>query len=279
MAENEDVARSRSPHRSSGEGGTEVTATPSAAVDSATAEAVPVVAKQPEVPAHWLAPPAGAAAEPAEKKPWSGKGKNGKGKKNAIGAGEARTDGGKDSGPVTATALLAMAVALDNRNGEAVPEPAQISQRLRQAAVRLGSLEKTVAELGQTMQAVHVLTGRSLDGLGVADKTDGSPPLMEEEFATKSYLHKKGDEELQEQHRAVAQARPVQVSGGSTGGSVDTPAKTKEEMDQARRARLERLEAQQAERRKQMEDADKRSKAREAMFASGVGPSKQLGQL
>jgi len=278
MAENEDAARSRSPHRSSGKGGTEVTATPAATVDSAAAEAAPTAAKQPEVPAHWLAPPAGDVAEPAEKTPCSGKGKNGKGKRSATGAGEARTDGGKDSGPVTAAALLAIAVALDNRNEEAVPEPAQISKLLRQAAVRLGTLEKTVAELGQTMQAVHALTGRSLDGLGV-DKADGSAPLMEEEFATKSYLHKKGDEELQEQHRAAAQVRPVQVSGGSTGGSLDAPAKTKEEMDQARRARLERLEAQQAERRKQLEDADKRSKAREALFASGVGPSKQLGQL
>mmetsp|Transcript_126751 Transcript_126751/g.247021 ORF Transcript_126751/g.247021 Transcript_126751/m.247021 type:complete len:279 (-) Transcript_126751:26-862(-) len=278
MADIEDCARSRSPHRSSGEGSTEVTAAPAAAVNSATAEPAPDASKTPEVPAHWLAPPTGAPAEPAEKKPWSGKGKNGKGKRGATGAGEAKTDVGKDSGPVTATALLAMAVALDNRDEEAAPEPAQISRLLRQAAVRLGSLEKTVAELGQTMQAVHVLTGRSLNGLGVSDKVDGSTSLMEEECATKSYLHKRGDDELQEQHRSAAQVRPVQVSGGSTGGS-DTSAKTKEEMDQARKARLERLEAQQAERRKQIEDADKRSKARDAMFASGVGPAKQLGQL
>jgi len=272
MAESEDVARSRSPHRSSGEGGTEVTATPPPAVDSAAAEAAPTAAKQAEVPAHWLAPPAGAPAEQAEKRPWSGKGKNGKGKRNATAAGE-------DGGPVTAAALLSMAATLDNGNEEAVPERAQISQLLRQAAVRLGTLEKTVAELGQTMQAVHSLTGRSLNGLGVTDSADGSTPQTEEEFATKSYLHKRGDEELQEQHRTAAQVRPVQVSGGSTGGSLDASARTKEEMDQARRARLERLEAQQAERRKQIDDADKRSKAREALFTSGVGPSKQLGQL
>merc|ERR1712048_1540618 len=116
------------------------------------------------------------------------------------------------------------------------------------------------------LQTVHTLTGRTLEGGGgspvsLVSQVPETIFVQAQEEETKSFLVKKGDEELQEAFRAANEKRPTHVSGGSSGGALASSAKTKDEMDQARMARLERLEAQQSEKKKEMDDATKKSKA------------------
>jgi len=257
---------------------------PRGAESPAAAEAPGQRAAAPQVPAHWLAPAAAAsngkdgeaAAEAAPAPPRKGKG--GKGKKG-LGKGDAAADAQEAGDTATATSLLAMASRVESGDAEQRPDPAQLAQLLRRAAARVASLEKAVGNLGQTLQTVHALSGRVLDGCGGAQAQvpeSAEPP----EEAPKSYLIKKGDEDVQEQYRALQQARPSQTGGSVGGGALATSAKSKDEMDQARMARLERLEAQQAERKKQLEGADKKSKAHDAMFNTGlVNAPKVLGRL
>merc|ERR1712038_1811986 len=106
-----------------------------------------------------------------------------------------------------------------------------------------------MGEFAQTLSAVNALTSRALEGAGVSDVADSSGQAQE---VTRSYLVKRGDEDVQDQYRATSQVRPSHGTGiSTTGGALTASAKTKDEMDQARRARLEKLEAEQAQRKKQ----------------------------
>jgi len=210
-----------------------------------------------------------------------GRGKGCKGKKGS-GTGDSGGCGRENSGAASVTSLLTLASRAESANTEAHPSAAQLAHALRQAAARIGSLERALGDLGQTMQAISALSSRSLEGLGgTQDGAAAEAAASGDAEATRSFLVKKGDEDVQEQYRALAQARPTLASGVSAaGGTLNAEAKTKDEMDQARRARLEKLEAMQAERKKQLEDADKRSKAHDALFSSSlVGPARPLGKI
>merc|ERR1712113_1265079 len=88
------------------------------------------------------------------------------------------------------------------------------------------------------------------------------------ESGQSSFMVKKADKDLQEVHEK-AKARPaVSGSGITGGGSVGgtAAAKTKDEIDAARKARLDRLEAAQNLKRKENEEAERKKKAQDALF-------------
>mmetsp|Transcript_29287 Transcript_29287/g.66142 ORF Transcript_29287/g.66142 Transcript_29287/m.66142 type:complete len:278 (+) Transcript_29287:77-910(+) len=275
MSASEPRPRSRSPRGSAAE------------TEENGAEA-PATAPASQVPAHWLAaaaptPIEAAAGEStaasANGRERSAKGKGKKGKAGGNPAAMFSSSEDKETGEaptVSAAELLAMAGRLEagGADAEAAATPAQMAQLFRQAASRMAALEKTAGELKQVLTTVNSLTGRALVGGNVrSDFTDEI--VVQGEDSGKSYLIKKGDEEMQEAHRAAAQMRPSCTSGS---GSLSVEAKTKEEMDQARQARLERLEAQQASKKKEQEDNAAKSRAREAMFERQfVGAAKPLG--
>jgi len=272
MSASEPRPRSRSPRGSAAE------------TEENGAEA-PATAPASQVPAHWLAaaaptPIEAAAGEStaasANGRERSAKGKGKKGKAGGKGSSEEKED--REAATVSAAELLAMAGRLEagGADAEAAATPAQMAQLFRQAASRMAALEKMAGELKQVLTTVNSLTGRALVGGNVrSDFTDEI--VVQGEDSGKSYLIKKGDEEMQEAHRAAAQMRPSCTTGS---GSLSVEAKTKAEMDQARQARLERLEAQQATKKKEQEDAAAKSRAKEAMFERPfVGAAKPLGKF
>jgi outer membrane biosynthesis protein TonB len=194
-----------------------------------------------------------------------------------------------EDGPPSAT-ILELARRLETGQGDA--HPGEVVAALRRAAARVEALEGNLSEFGRALQLTHMLSGQVLQGFGglSGDASQARSPVGgggREEEAPKSFLVKKGDAELQEQHRLAAAMRPSgltrQTSGGSSnGGALSTASTpmTKDEMDKARKARLEMLEAQQAEKKREMEEGESKSRAREAMFNPiQPGPSKPLGKF
>lgn len=185
----------------------------------------------------------------------------------------------------SAAALIALADRLA-AGGEAPPH-SKIAESLRGGASRMLRLERRVQEFGQALLMVNQLSAASLRGGGFSESGG------DHQESERSYLHKKGDADLQEAHRAAAvvhrQNSGGTVGGGSQtsggvvgGGSLNSASKpmTKEEMDKARRERLDRLEAQQAKKKQELAAADEKTKSREALFNRPlVGPQKSLGKF
>lgn len=250
-----------------------------------------------QVPAHWLKPatvapaavegpdcvegergggvPAVEGGAPGTKAKGSGKASGKKGGKSAGAPGTSQPA----EEQVTTSDLLAMAQRLES---EMDAPPEQLPQLLRRAAARIGTLEKTIGEFTQTLRAAHTLTGQALQSIELGIPCDAGQLFTSYEHvmdgdASKSYLIKRGDEDLQEAHRATVQPRPVS-SSGAAGGALSAQARTKEEMDQARLARLERLEAQQADKAREREEAATKARARDKLFEKPfVG--KTIGQF
>lgn len=194
-----------------------------------------------------------------------------------------------EQGAPSAT-LLELAERVDAGLGDA--HPGELAAVLRRTAGRVKALEGGLGEMGHMMEMLHMLSGRALQAFGGNDDGSGVPRAQgaqqREEEAPRSFLVKKGDADIHEQHRLAASQRPShlvrQTSGGSSASGCTLASgaapMSKEEMDKARRARLERLEAQQAEKKKEQEEADLKAKSREAMYNSfSVGPAKPLGKF
>merc|ERR1712014_33443 len=104
----------------------------------------------------------------------------------------------------------------------------------------MGTLEKAIGELGQTLRTVSTLSAQTLAMTGQLGG-DGGEPInvaaegLAESDSTKSYMIKKGDEDVQEAHRAATSVRPSMTTGVSGSGALSAEAKSKDEMDQARR--------------------------------------------
>jgi hypothetical protein len=178
-------------------------------------------------------------------------------------------------------ALLELAKSLEN--GTLDSHPAMLVATLKSIAARVESLEGNFAEASQALMLLNHLSARALQGLGAGGGGGlaglmGSNGSAQEEEAPRSFLVKKGDSELQELHR-----QPPVLKRGSSGGGVLSSASTpmsKEDMDKARKARLDRLEEQQASKKRELEEAEERSKSREAMFNRPfVGSAKPLGRF
>lgn len=255
-----------------------------------------------QVPAHFGRP--GAPASASSGRPTASEAggaaptRKGKGKAKGFrpGANAEILDEQRTEEAVTAVGLLAMAQRVENGGGApategsaeaATPEPVQVAKLLRQAAARIGALEKHREDLGQTLRAVNSLTGRSLAAAGLLS-TDDMPTTQivdasgDGEPRGQSYMIKKGDEDVQEAHRAAAQMRPTTTSGGTTGGggALSGQAKTREEMEQARRERLARLEQAQADKKREQDEAAAKTRARDALFQQPFASSaKPLGKL
>lgn len=194
-----------------------------------------------------------------------------------------------EQGAPSAT-LLELAERIDA--GLADAHPGELAAVLRRVAGKVKALEGGLGEMGHMMEMMHMLSGRALQAFGGSDEGGGVPRAQggqqTKEEVPRSFMVKKGDADIHEQHRLAASQRPShlvrQTSGGSpasgcTLSSGSTPM-SKEEMDKARRARLERLEAQQAEKKKEQEEADLKAKSRDAMLNSfRVGPAKPLGKF
>jgi len=243
-------------------------------------------AAKPAVPAAWLSAskPADGEAAPihSSTKP-KGKGKKGKAGFLAMTASPAEAAGAKPyedpASMVTGSDLLAMASRFEGAATSGAEELIkEVAPLLRKAATRLGSLEKSVGELSQTLSAAHSMLGRGLAAAGVVGgDLPESDVTLGASMDDKTFMVKKGDEELQAAHRAAAVVRPVSGSGAA-GGPLGS--KSKEEMEKARQARFQQLEAQQAEKRKEQDAAATKTKAREAMFEQRLGgPAKPLGKL
>jgi len=97
----------------------------------------------------------------------------------------------------------------------------------------------------------------------------------------RSFLMKRGDVEMQEAHQHAQQNKPT--SGSITGSGVLSQSSghmTKEEMDRARRAHAEKLERDQAERAKERQEAEAKSRSREALFNTPfAGANKPMGKF
>lgn len=268
MAEEPPRDRSRSPVR--GEAG--AAAAPGAGAAAAGSAAVP---------AHWLKPAAAvgdpAASAPAAAGKGGGKGKAA-GKRAALLTGTVGEDALDPQEPVTASTLLALALQLEEGKS-----PEDLAKTIKRAATRMSTLEKAVGELGQAMRAISSVSAQTLAATGLLGGS--TEPVLDLEGAGdgdgKSYMFKKGDEDLQEAHRQAAAARPSTATshGPSGGGALSAEAKSRQEMDAARQARLARLEAAQADKVKEREAADAKSRAREGLFERPfVGGSKTLGK-
>merc|ERR1719491_2048720 len=97
--------------------------------------------------------------------------------------------------------------------------------------------------------------------------------------ATQSYMLKKADADVAEAHERAKEARPSTVGSTNAGGALSGEAKTREEMDAARRERIERLEKQQADKSNQMAQAAEKNRAREALFEKPfMASAKTLGR-
>lgn len=174
----------------------------------------------------------------------------------------------------TAEGLHALARRLDNSSSSVPPE--RTAQALRTAAEKMQSLEGTVKELAQALYMTHTFSAHALNKL-VSEGGD-APTSKPAEGDGRSFMFQKGDAETQEMHANAAAKRPTMTGGVIGGGTCSSKPTSREEMEQARKARLARLEADQAQKKKEIEDANEKSKSREAMFKQNVGPAKQLGQ-
>lgn len=233
------------------------------------------------VPAHWLK-----AAAPAESEkvcvPSKGKG-GGKGKaagkRAALLAGSIGDDTLEKEEPVTACVLFALAQALDS--GFSDQSPAQLVATIRRAATRMGKLERSIGEIGHALRSVATLSSQTLAATGLlAGDVEPSqlPDVSAEADSARSFMVKQASEDVAEAHRAAQQLRPG-TGVGHEGGVLSTEAKSKEEMEAARKARLARLESQQADKAKEIGQAEAKNKAREALFnRPNVGAAKPLGQ-
>jgi hypothetical protein len=191
----------------------------------------------------------------------------------------------------SAAGLLAFAALLEN--GGTAPTPAKLAELMRESASRMLVLEGAIKEFGQALQMCNVISATSLRG-GMAalggesspGSPDGHPAFMQKEEEHKSFMIKKGDADLQELHQKGLQR---QISGGSNsgtcggGGALSSTPVSKEDMAKARQARLQLLEKQQADKQKEKDEADERSRARDAMFSrrsdpTNVGAGKPLGK-
>mmetsp|Transcript_5673 Transcript_5673/g.13326 ORF Transcript_5673/g.13326 Transcript_5673/m.13326 type:complete len:284 (-) Transcript_5673:173-1024(-) len=269
MADSEARERSRSPARTGGGG--EGGATSSAAIPDHWKKAGPSPAGAATGPTTATAAPTpeAAAAAAATSGKAGGKGKGKAGKRAALLTGTIGEDAVMEEGeePVNAATLLALSKSIEDGK---VPSNEELAKILKRASTKMGTLEKAVGELGQAMRAISTMSGQTLAAAGLLSADNLSAmPMMEDSAEGKSYMIRKADEDLAEAHRAAAAARPSTSSSHgpseatlSSGGA----AKSKEEMDAARRARLERLEAQQADKIRERESADAKSRAREALF-------------
>jgi hypothetical protein len=208
----------------------------------------------------------------------------GKGKKSVVpnddkGCEDKEAAATTPSDQISAAALLSLATRAENDAGD-IGTP--LAPLLRQAAARIGALEKQVGELGHSLRGLHSLSARTLVGLGLHVGTDGETfDVYVEPQDDKSYMLKKGSEETQELHQKAAEPRrPVILNNsGTLGGGTE---KSKEEMELSRKARLDRLEALQVEKKKEQEIGSvpsSKQKAHQAMFSTQVGPKKNLGQF
>lgn len=192
----------------------------------------------------------------------------------------------------SAAGLRALADFLEG--GGPVPPAEKLAAAMREAASKLAALENVAQEFGQALHIVNMISANSLrsalnpeqaEGGSSKSVLDSLSAAQEKQEDTRSFLHKKGDSDLHELHRAAAQPLARQTSGGSGisgSGSCGSPTSkpmTKEEMDKARQARLAVLEAKQAEKKKEKEEAEERAKSREALFNQPfAGAPKPLGQ-
>mmetsp|Transcript_88391 Transcript_88391/g.166563 ORF Transcript_88391/g.166563 Transcript_88391/m.166563 type:complete len:424 (-) Transcript_88391:269-1540(-) len=191
----------------------------------------------------------------------------------------------------SAAGLRALADLLER--GGSIPPPEKLAEAMREAASKIAALENVMSEFGQALHIVNMVSANSLrsalnpeksEGGGSKSVLDSLSAAQEKQEETRSFLHKKGDSDLHELHRAAAQPLARQTSGGggiSGSGSCGSPSSrplTKEEMDKARQARLAVLEAKQAEKKKEQEEAEEKGKSREALFNRPfTGPAKPLG--
>mmetsp|Transcript_11136 Transcript_11136/g.25258 ORF Transcript_11136/g.25258 Transcript_11136/m.25258 type:complete len:260 (-) Transcript_11136:18-797(-) len=248
--------RSRSPSRT--EGATH-------AQDHTTAAAA-------AVPAHWLIKPEESRASSAGQAPVASVRKGaGKGKgKNKPGRGGGGCYGDPEIPQATTSAdqLLAASQRLD---GASHTDTANL---LRQAAERISGLERQKEQMAQTLMAIHNLASNGLQG---GNEAAGG------EAATRSFLVKKGDEDLQEAHRAAMAARavaPVFAASGTAHGGALAATASAEDMAAAKEARVQHLQDQQAEKKRQQDEAESKNRSRDALFANMLGgPGKSLGRL
>jgi len=118
---------------------------------------------------------------------------------------------------------------------------------LRRISSRVQAVETECGEMRSMFEIMHMLSGRALQASGGLGGDEGGPLRLrkaaqsEEEETTRSFMVKKGDAELQEQHRLAASQRPSQLTrqtspGNPTGGTLSTASSpmSKEDMDKAR---------------------------------------------
>lgn len=180
----------------------------------------------------------------------------------------------------SSASLLTFANQLENDTCD-MPPPEKLAAILREAATRMEQLEGASKEF---MQALHVCNMFSAQGLrgGMAamggepgeagEMTPGSPSALDRQNSSdsqRSFMIKKGDSDLQEQH-----AKASAVSYQGTTGQTSSSSVSKEDMDKQRQARLQRLEKQQSEKQKEKDEADAKYRAREAMFTRRDDPAK-----
>eukprot|EP00971_Amphidinium_carterae_P327560 6458984-Amphidinium_carterae.1 len=175
-------------------------------------------------------------------------------------------NGEKESSPkeITAVQLLCAAKELAEKHKEDknLNEAATL---LEGAAAKIGSLEKTVGELNQSLQAVGSMTGQILRGLGASLTTMefDNEMLVSQTSVPKSFLVKTGDEPAQQESSDKKGTRTL-----SSGGVLSAEAQSRDQMEQARQARIARLQAQQESRSKELQDAAVKDRAHGAMFKS-----------
>jgi hypothetical protein len=179
----------------------------------------------------------------------------------------------------SAAGLMAFAASLEN--GGPAPSPAKLAELMRESASRMLILEGAIKEFGQALQMVNVISATSLrGGMGNLSSELGaeSSPKSPSEEGGRSFLLKKGDADLQELHQKAASASPMirTTSGTTGGGTLSSTPMSKEDMDKARQARLAKLEALQSEKQKEKDDADEKSRARDAMFSRRDDPRKPV---
>jgi len=95
----------------------------------------------------------------------------------------------------------------------------------------------------------------------------------------RSFLMKRGDVDMQEAHQQAQQQKPAAERSVSGSGVASSVHMTKEEMDKARRARAEKLERDQAKKARERQEAEAKSRSREALFNSPfAGAAKPMGK-
>eukprot|EP00929_Paragymnodinium_shiwhaense_P063984 TRINITY_DN32018_c0_g1_i1.p1 TRINITY_DN32018_c0_g1~~TRINITY_DN32018_c0_g1_i1.p1 ORF type:complete len:373 (-),score=105.45 TRINITY_DN32018_c0_g1_i1:180-1298(-) len=181
----------------------------------------------------------------------------------------------------SADGLRSLARRLDADGSAIAPE--HTAHALRAAAEKIQSLEGVVRDSLQALHMMNIVSGtalqRALGEGGEGGSLASALAAKQDPEEHRSFLMKKGDAATQELHAAASAVRPSMSGGTAGGGTLSSKPTSREEMEQARKARLARLEADQASKKKAMEEAEEKSKSREAMFnRPNVGPAKQLGK-